>query len=492
MDSTAVERFVDSQRAAAGDGALCGLYGLFVEAIRSGTLPPGARLPSSRQLAATWALPRGAVDEAMSRLQADGLVERRVGSGSFVTDRLRPLASASPSEASRYADAATQALLARLTASTAEAGMFATPRPGALRLRPGAPDTSLFPLEAWRRALAQALSEERRAVLSYGMPGGVAELREAIARYLSLTRGLRCRPEQVLVVGSPRQGIELIARTLLAPGENVCVEDPGPLSMTRRFSLAHMRVTGVAPDAEGLDVAAARRLAPDAAAVVLQPMNAWPGGARLSAPRREQLLRWSAERGCWLVELDSLGEIVHEGAAPPALFAEDPHGRTIFIGTFVALMFPALRIAYLVLPEPLVEAFVTLRGLLGEHSPVATQAALAHFIDEGHLAAHVRAMRRLYRARRDALVHAAHTQLPPGARLGPVEGGIHACLHVDARWPDRALADRLQQRGIAAQPLSRHAWEPRGWNGLLIGFGADDEAVISASVGEIGAILRGL
>lgn len=498
MAAAAVERFIEERRAEVGAAAgprRTEIYRRLLDAIRSGALPPGVRLPSARRLATAWAMPRGAVDEAFAQLQAEGLVERRVGNGSFVAQHPRPMAPPPLQAEPQPVDAATRAVLERLASWSAESRVFATPDRELLRLRPGMPDTTSFPLAAWRRELARALGEAHRADLSYGVAAGVPALREAVARHLSLTRSMRCRPEQVLIVGSPRQGLELIARALLAPGECVCVEDPGPLSMTRRFSLGHLRVVGVAPDDEGFDVAAARHAAPDAAAVVMMPLHQWPTGVRTSAARRAALLDWCQEREAWLVELDSLGEIVHDGAAPAPLFGDDASGRVIFLGNFLALTFPALRLAYLVLPEPLVEVFVALRGLMGEHNPVAMQVALAGFIDNGQLASHVRTLRRLYRGRRDALVQAARQQLPAGAQLGPLSGGTHGCLHLDRRWDDRDLAARLNARGIAVQALSGHLWQGRGplddpLNGLLLGYGADDEAAIAAAVAEIGAVLR--
>ncbi len=492
MELAATDRFIDEHRAGIGGASSrrTEVYRQLLDAIRSGELAAGARLPSARRLAVAWQVARGAVDEAFAQLQAEGLVERRVGKGSFVALRPQAGTTTAGTLTPPPVDATTGALLDRLRAWSAESRMFATPMPGALRLRPGMPDLQGFPIAVWRRELARVLGEPHRAGLSYGVPAGMAELREAVARHLSLTRSIRCRPEQVLIVGSPRQGIELIARVLLAPGECVCVEDPGPLSMTRRFSLAHLKVVGVAPDEQGFDVGQARRDAADAAAVVLQPLHQWPTGARTSAARRAELLQWADERGIWLVELDSLGEIVHDGAAPSALFSSDRSARVIFIGSFGALTFPALRIAYLVLPEALTDVFVALRGLMGEHNGVALQMALAGFIDGGHLATHVRAMRRLYRARRDALVQAVHEQLPAGSRLGPVSGGTHACLHLADHWNDRQLAERLNRQGIAVQPLSAHAWQARGLNGLLLGYGADDEAGIAQAIGDIGAALR--
>jgi len=495
VDAAAVDRFIEERRAGFGAAGprRTEIYRQLLDAIRSGALPAGVRLPSARRLATAWSLPRGAVDEAFAQLQAEGLVERRVGNGSFVARHLRPAPAPAAAPAPQPVDAATRAVLDRLARWSAESRVFATPAApagSATRLRPGMPDSASFPIAAWRRELAHVLGEEHRAGLSYGVPAGVPELREAVARHLSLTRSIHCRPEQVLIVGSPRQGIELMARVLLAPGECACVEDPGPLSMTRRFSLAHLDVVGVAPDEQGFDVDAARRLAPRAAAALLMPLHQWPTGQRTSPPRRAELLDWAHERDAWLVELDSLGEIVHDGAAPPALFSDDREGRVIFLGNFLSLMFPALRIAYLVLPESLIDVFVALRGLMGEHNPVAMQMALAGFIDHGHLATHVRAMRKLYRARRDALVQAAHEQLPAGVHLGPVDGGVHACLHLDGRWPDRALAERLNACGLAVQPLSAHVWQRGGLNGLLLGYGADDGPGIAGAVAEIGAALR--
>ena len=491
MDEATIDGFFDGRRAddAAGVPRRTWVYRQVLDAIRAGTLAPGARLPSARRLAASWQVPRGAVDDALAQLQTEGLVERRVGHGSIVAHRLNQAARTPPAEPPATVDTATQRAVARLTRLVDEARVWSQPSDAGLRLRPGMPDTASFPLNQWRRELARALADDRRAVLGYGVPAGLAALREATARHLSLTRSIRCLPEQVMILGSPRQAVELIARVLLAPGDAVCVEDPGPLAVTRRLSLPHLEVVSVAPDDEGFDVARARRLSPDAAAVVVQPLHQWPTGVRTSAERRRALLEWSDQSGAWIVELDSLGEIVHDGAAPPPLHASVGNSRVLFIGSFGALTFAALRIAYLVLPPSLVEVFAAMRGLMGEHVPVPMQSALTGFIEGGHLSSHVRAVRRLYRDRRDALVQAVQRHLPPAVRLGPVDGGIHASLHLGRQWLDTEVADRLAGRGLAAQALSRHAWQTRGLNGLLLGYGADDPQAIERAVAEIGAEL---
>jgi GntR family transcriptional regulator / MocR family aminotransferase len=460
------------------------IYRHVLDAIRSGRLAAGERLPSARRLAAAWRVARAAVDDAFAQLQAEGLIERRVGNGSFVAERVRrgALLEAPPPA---VPDAATQRALARL-ASLHVPAAAAPAHP--LRLRPNVPDTASFPLAAWRREIARAFDLGDRSGLSYGMPAGVPALRAATARHLSLTRSIDCRPEQVLIVGSPLQAIGLAAQVLLEAGDRVCIDDPGVLAAARGLELAHLRVHGVPLDAEGFDVAHAQQHAADAAALVVQPLNQWPTGVRTSAPRQRELLAWSAARGAWIIELDLQGEIVHDGAAPPALMASATGGRVLYVGSFRAVTFPSLRLAYLVLPEALVDVFAAVRGLMGDHCPVAVQAALATFIDGGHLDAHLRVLRRLYRERRDALRAALARHLAE-LPLGPMGGGLQACLRLPADEPDTELVRRLQAQRIGARALSPMAWAAGAHNGLVLGYGNDAAEAIEPAVQELALTL---
>lgn len=463
------------------------VYRRVFEAIRGGRLAPGARLPSARHLAAIWRVPRGAVDEALAQLQAEGLVERRVGQGSFVTAPLRSSALHAAPASQPVPDAPTRQVLQRLAPLAgwldgAPAGRHA------LRLRPGVPDTASFPLAAWRREIARALAEGDRSALSYGEPAGLPALRIAAARHLALTRSIECRPEQVIVVASPQQALELVAQVLLEPGDRVCVDDPGLVGAARALALARVSVLGVPVDDDGFDVAYARRHAGDAVAVLLQPLNQMPTGRRTAPARQRELLEWADACGTWVVEHDVLGEIVHDGAAPPPLFTADRSGRVLWVGSFSELSFPSLRLGCLVLPEALVDTFAAVRGLMGDHNPVVMQAALAGFIDGGHLAAHLRQLRRLYRERRDALAAALARHLPD-LPVGPMAGGLHACIGLPAGRDDLGLARLLQARGIGALPLSRQRWQMGGANGLVIGYGADEAGAIDATVGDIAAAL---
>ena len=474
-------------------------------AIVEGWLWPGLRLPSARALSGAWGVARGAVDEALMRLAHEGLVERRVGRGSFVARRLPPGLVREVSGRAALARAAGETLdglapLLRIsrTAVQREAEARQAPLPAPPPMLDGrVSDTALFPLAAWRRCMAAAHAEADRASLCYGPPTGWPALRAATARHLALTRGLDCQPEQVLILNGPLQTLDLVVRVLLEPGDRVVVECPGYLSMARNLGLPPLDLHGMPVDDDGLDIETARRECPTPALINVQPLHQFPTGARLSPVRRAALMEWALACRAWVVEGDHLGEIVHDGAVPPTLLGAGPHARAdderntvLFLGSFNGVMFPALRLSYLVVPRRLVPAFTAVRGLFGDHPPLAPQQALARFIDEGHLSAHLRRMREVYRRRRDAALAAAARHLPSEVRVGPLTGGTHGCLHLPAGCADETLAERLAAAGFGIEMLSSYSWPRQGTGGLVFGYGADDEARIEAGMRLLGSHLR--
>jgi GntR family transcriptional regulator/MocR family aminotransferase len=373
--------------------------------------------------------------------------------------------------------------------------------------------------------VAAAHAEADRASLCYGLPGGWPPLREATARHLALTRGIGCGAEQVIILNGPLQAFDLIVRVLLEPGDPIVVERPGYMSITRHVGLPPLDLRGAPVDDEGLDVAAARRECPAPALIYVHPLHQYPTGARLSPPRRAELLGWARESRAWVIEGDHLGEIVHDGAVPPALMrsalssartsalsapsaaprpttgparpraeagavATGGDGQVLFLGTFNGVMFPGLRLSYLVVPPRLVAAFTAVRGLFGDHPPVGPQQALAAFIDRGHLGAHLRRMRGVYRERRDAMLAAARRHLPDEVRLGPLLGGTHGCLHLPAGCADEPLAQRLADAGFGIEMVSKYSWPLQGRPGIVLGYGADDLPGIDSGMRELAAIVR--
>jgi GntR family transcriptional regulator/MocR family aminotransferase len=478
-------------RGGADDARRSWVYRHVLAAVRDGVLAPGERLPSSRRLALAWGVARGAVDDALARLASEGLLVRRVGRGSFVAQRLPASLRGSLGLAAGPREALQE--LAPLLHFTPPHPWrhHGVPQPGATTLSPRVPDLKRFPLALWRRQLARALGDDERASLAYGAPAGVPQLRQAIARHLALTRGLACDAEQVFVLNGPMHTMDLISRVLLEPGDCVLVERPGHLNVGRTVVMSHLDLRVARVDEEGFDVTDARRVAPRPALLYVHPLNQWPTGVVMSAARRRALLQWAAECGAWIVEGDHNGEIVHDGAAPAPLLATEGGQRVLFLGTFNGVMFPALRISYLVVPERLVGAFAAVRGMLGDHPPTATQQALAGFLDEGHLGAHLRLMRGLYRARRDALREAAQQHLlPRAATLGPMRGAMHGCIYLKSGTDDVALVQRLAPLGYGVQPLSIYSWPAPGRPGLLVGYGADEAEDIPAATRRLGEVLQ--
>jgi GntR family transcriptional regulator/MocR family aminotransferase len=468
------------------------VYQTVLDAIHRGVLPPGARLPSARQLAADWSVARGAVDEAFAQLQIEGYLERRVGDGTYVTRRPQPIQQPDAPRVLRPPSQSAQQVLNRFSVYLGKPKqvelphVLLTPVP----LFPRAPMIDQFPLPIWRRLMMRALGEPNRAHLSYGAAAGLPELREAIARHLSLTRATLCSAQQVLVLNSPMQAIELIGRVLLEPGDKVWLEDPGHASLVSLFQVLHAKVVGVPLDARGLDVAAGRQAAPDAAAVYLHPLTQFPLGVRTDSARRAELLQWADESGAWIIEGNFNDEIAHDGAAPVSFQAMDRSDRVLLMGTFEGIMFPSLRLAYLVIPERLVEVFVAMRGLLGDHTNASLQIAMAAFIDEGHMSNHLRLLREVSRERRDVFVLAAQRHLPDWAHVGPTTAGTHACLHLPPDVSDLEVVRRIREHGVMAIALSSTCWNPRPWNGLVLGYGAFAPGAIEQAMRTIARVLR--
>jgi GntR family transcriptional regulator/MocR family aminotransferase len=457
-----------------------------LDAIVAGRLPAGSRLPSARQLAADWRVSRNTVDDAIAALQADGVVVRRVGAGTFVAS-VPPRRKA----AMRETTAAARAVLhdvSRWTRRTTERDApGAVPRPQAFVA--GLPDVDAFPLALWRRLTAARLRTSGRDLLGYAPPAGLPALRSALARHLALSRGLACAPEQVMIVNSTMQAVDLAARVLLERGERAWIEDPCYPNLRSTLAMAGVRAVGVPVDAAGLDVAAGCARAPRAALVHVSPACQYPLGVALAPERRRLLLDRAAARGAWILEDDYQADLALDGRPPAPLAAVDRSGRVLHLGTFTNAVYPSLRLAWIVLPAALVTTFEAVRAQLDHHSNAVAQAVLADFIDGGHLAAHLRRMRALYAARRDALLAALARHGVPAERIGPAHAGMHVAVHLPRSRPDRAVAARAAEAGVAVMPLSRYAVAARV-NGLLLGYAALDERALTLAAVRLAPLLR--
>ncbi len=472
------------------------VYRAVLEGIRRGVLLPGVRLPSARAMAQDWGVTRSAVDEAFEQLKIEGLLERRVGDGTYVSTPTRPRERNRPAKVRAPSPQALRvlerhAIFMGKPHHTELPVKVLAPEP----LFPRTPMTADFPLDIWRRLVTRAHGEAYRHMLTYGPAAGLPQMRESIARHLALARGTDCRPEQVLVLNSPMQAIELIARVLLQPGDAVWVEDPGHASMPPLLQALHLRPVPVPLDAEGLDVQAGQAAEPAPAAVYLHPLTQFPLGIRMNLRRRRALLEWADSSGAWIIEGNFNDEIGHNSSAPPSLQSLDRAERVLLMGTFEGIMYPALRLAYLVVPERLVDVFVAMRGLLGDHSSTAMQLALTWFIDEGHMSTHLRRLRAAERERRAVFAQGIRELLPAWARLGSLDAGTHACVYLPTALADVDVVRAVRRQGVlsfALSTISALPVKPASLNGLVLGYAAFEPAQISAALRTLGVVLRQL
>ena len=456
--------------------------------ILDGALEAGRPLPASRALARSLGVSRDTVEAAYGHLHAEGFIERRVGSGSFVSAQVQRLPGRGmpkPATVSRPA----ARLSRRGKAMFAGGGVrdFLLPRAFA----PGVPETRNFPLHTWERLQRQVLKEYGTQALLHSPPQGVEPLRRAIAAHVNLERGARATPERVLVLTSSQQALTLCAKVLLDAGERIFIEDPVYHGARKAFDAAGLECVPVPLDADGMQVALLQT-AQAARAAFLTPSHQFPSGTTLALERRLAAIEWAEREQAWIIEDDYDSEFHYEGRPTACVQGLDPHERTIYIGTFSKSLFPGLRIGYMVLPPQLVAPMTVARTLLDGHSAPIPQLTLARFIEGGHLGAHVRTMRTVYAERRDVLARLVRDDLADFLEPRVPAGGMQMPCVFTRATPEREAVDAARRAGIDLLGLSTlYASQPRE-TGFLMGFAAHAPSELEASVARLAGVLRAL
>jgi len=468
------------------------LYEALQRSILDGTLPRGVRLPATRGLAEELGVSRNTVMNAYEQLLAEGYLEGKVGSGTYVPRTLpeEMIQVREPPRQMRPAPRKRPPLSRRGEVLAGNAKLAASsvymPRP----FRAGIPALDAFPFETWMRLVARHHRRPPRDLLSYGDPAGYAPLRRAIAAHLGPARAVHCDPEQVVVLTGAQQGLDLIARVLLDPQDSAWMEDPGYPSARAALQGAAIRLVPVPVDTEGLDVAAGNARCPDARLVYVTPSHQYPLGVTMSLSRRLALLDWARRAKAWVVEDDYDSEFRFAGRPLAAMQGLDRDGRVIYMGTFSKTLFPSLRLGYLVVPPDLVEAFVASRSVIDRQTATLTQAVVADFLNEGHFLRHIRRMRTLYRERQETLVRAAKREMGGELEVCPGETGLHVMGWLCEKWDDRQASHAATEAGVKATPLSSYCIEPHERGGLMLGFGAYDSRQIRDSIRRLASALR--
>ncbi|RST52099.1 PLP-dependent aminotransferase family protein [Variovorax sp. DXTD-1] len=432
------------------------IYERFKAAIEQGVLRPGDRVASARSLASELGVARGTVETAYNQLAGEGYFSPQGQAGTVVSPLL-------PSR-----------LPVRREPRRSEARVFdralAEPAPPP-PLQLGIPALDAFPRKLWARLVSRRVRATSAADMFYGDPSGHPGLRTAVAAYLQVSRGVSCHPSQVFVTGGYRASLALIARTLLARGDRVWVEDPGYPPTQEVLRHAGQRPLPVPVDREGMVVASGMRKAAKAKMAIVTPSHQAPLGVSMSLARRLQLLAWALEAKAWIVEDDYDGEYRYAGPPLPALKSLDSHDRVLYAGSFSKVLYPGLALGYVVVPDLLRDVFGAAVQTWSNGCPQITQAVVADFMRDGHFSRHLKKMRLLYARRRSMLAAGLTKAFGEDVRIDLQSGGMHLIARFDQRREsDAELARRAQLAGLNCQPLSARGTANFSDEGLLIGF----------------------
>jgi GntR family transcriptional regulator/MocR family aminotransferase len=427
----------------------------FKTAIEQGHLRAGDRVPAVRALAIELNLARGTVEMAYRILTDEGYLEVRGAAGTVISPSLPQPAVLKPQMA---------------MAGPAHAAIVDHDGKAPKPLQMGLPALDAFPRKVWNRLVGQRLRSSEPARLAYPDPAGYDRLRERIATYLGVSRGVTCLPEQVFITTGLRNTLELTLSSLSTVGDAFWFEDPGYILARPFLQNAAIKVVPVPVDENGLMVEEGRRLSPYAKFAMVTPSHQSPLGVTLSLERRMALLEWASKVGSWIIEDDYDSEFRYQGRPLPALKSLDRNDRVVYSGTFSKAMFPGLRLAYVVAPLSVLARFQAVSYNLNAGCPYLFQAGVADFIAEGHFSRHLKKMRLLYAERRALTQRIFQQVLGDRIRIDLQPGGLHMLAKLADREDDVMLAEHARAAGLALHPLSRWYIDARPQQGLLLGF----------------------
>jgi GntR family transcriptional regulator/MocR family aminotransferase len=465
------------------------IYNAFRAAILRGDIRPGQQIPSSRELASEIQVSRFPVLNAYAQLQAEGYFESRACAGTFVSGSLpeqlmsvrKPLVKSIQSH-SGFRHVARRALLyPTFPGSNIPRGW------GAFGVHQ--PAYELFPFQIWAGLVNQHSKNPNANALSHVDPLGSQRFREAICSYLRTARAVKCEPNQIMIVSGSQQALDLTARVLLDQNDPVWVEEPGYILQRTVLNAAGCRLIPVPVDKEGMNVAAGIKLHRKPRAVFVTPSHQYPLGWTMSASRRLQLLNWAQSSGAWVIEDDYDSEYRYESMPIASLQGMDVNSRVIYIGTFSKVLFPSLRVGYIVIPPDLVERFSAVRFSMDIYPPYLYQEVLADFMNMGHFGRHIRKMRQIYSERRTVLVECLREECGDILEIHGTEAGMNLAVTLPKGLSDHEISLRAAQEKLWLLPLSPNYLGRPSRQGFNLGYGSTEAKQIPAAVRKLRALL---
>jgi GntR family transcriptional regulator/MocR family aminotransferase len=464
------------------------LYATLRAEILDGRLRAGARLPATRDLAQQYALSRGTIVSAFEQLKSEGYVEGSIGSGTYVSKVL-------PDELLQVARNANVEPRARRKQPRrmAEYGRrvdlftaFEIRRSRAFRAN--LPALDLFPTSLWAQLTARRWRRAPANLLLGCDPLGYRPLREAVADYLGASRGVKCAPGQVAIVSGVQEALDLAARLFLNPGDRVCMEDPGYPGAAIAFEAVGAKISAARVDDEGMELR--EPVLRGARLVYVTPGHQFPLGITMSLPRRLELLEWARKSGALILEDDYDSEYRYSGRPVPAMQGLDRNGLVLFAGSFSKVLFPSLRLGYLVIPADLLDKFAAAISVTSRHAPLLEQAVLCDFITEGHFGRHLRRMREVYAERLSVLLESARQRLAGLLEISNIEAGLQTVGWLKRGLGGESARNAAAKREVEVIPLSWYSRGRMAREGLQLGFAALDAREIRRGVQELAIALE--
>ncbi|HKH98282.1 MAG TPA: PLP-dependent aminotransferase family protein [Candidatus Sulfotelmatobacter sp.] len=466
------------------------LYDSLRSEILHGRLRPGARLPATRDLAGQYALSRGTIVNAFEQLKSEGYVEGNVGSGTYVSKVLpEELLRVRVGEGQRPSSPATPRR--RFSGYGRRVRLFPGYENRPTRaFRSNLPALDLFPTSLWAQITARRARHISRNQLMRCDALGFLPLRQAVAQYLGTSRGVRCVAEQVAILSGVQEALDLAARLFLNPGEVVCLESPGYPGAALAFRAFGAKIRAAGVDDDGIRVRELPRRG--VRLLYITPGHQFPLGATMTLPRRLQVLEWARQSGAVIFEDDYDSEFRYSGRPIPALQGLDRSGSVLYAGSFSKVLFPSLRLGYLVAPPDLLERLEAIKSLTSRHTPLLEQLVLSDFIVEGHFGRHLRRMRQVYAERLSVLLKEAKGELTGMLNISNVEAGLQTVGWLCPAISSESAAAAAAQRGVEVTPLNRYSYGKDAPEGLQLGFAAIDAKEIRRGIQGLALALAGL
>ena len=464
------------------------LYSSLRAEILDGRLRPGTRLPSTRDLAYQYSLARGTIVNAFEQLKSEGYIDGNVGSGTYVNkvlpEKLLHVASGLPAKRAmrrdRHPVISDYGRAARLFRGYETRPIRA--------FRANLPALDLFPTNVWTKITVRCLRRISIRQLMGCDPLGYMPLRQAVTEYLTRARGVRCIPEQVAIVSGVQEALDLAGRLLLKPGDRVCVENPGYPGAVLAFQAFGAKISAVGVDNEGAKV---DRLPVQAVRLIyITPGHQFPLGTTMSLSRRLRLLEWARKAGAVIFEDDYDSEYRYSGRPIPALQGLDENNMVVYAGSFSKVLFPALRLGYLVVPAGLIDYFEATLSLTIRHAPLLDQLVLTDFMTEGHFGRHLRRMREVYAERLSVLLEEARKKLAGLLEISSVEAGLQTAGWLCGGINAESAAAAAAKRNVDVTPISCYSRGSISTEGLQLGFAAIEKKKIRHGVGELAIALE--